>query len=56
MTIAAKDFVLADENGVLCIPRARIREVLELAERIAEQERKLEAQVINNAVTSWDEI
>jgi 4-hydroxy-4-methyl-2-oxoglutarate aldolase len=56
VTIASKDFVLADENGVLCIPRARIRDVLELAERIAEQETKLEAQVINNAVTSWDEI
>jgi 4-hydroxy-4-methyl-2-oxoglutarate aldolase len=56
VSIAPKDFVLADENGVLCIPRARIREVLELAERIAEQERRLEAQVINNAVTSWDEI
>lgn len=56
VTIAAKDFVLADDNGVLSIPRARIREVLDLAERIAEQELRLEAQVINNAVTSWDEI
>ena len=56
VTIATKDFVLADENGVLCVPRARIREVLELAERIAAQELKLEAQVINDAVTSWDEI
>jgi len=56
VSIAPKDFVLADENGVVCIPRARIREVLELAERIAEQELRLEAQVINDAVTSWDEI
>jgi regulator of RNase E activity RraA len=56
VSIAPKDFVLADENGVLCVPRARIREVLELAERIAEQELRLEAQVINDAVTSWDEI
>jgi 4-hydroxy-4-methyl-2-oxoglutarate aldolase len=56
VTIAAKDFVLADENGVLCIPRARIDAVLELAERIADQERRLEAQATNNAVTSWDEI
>ena len=56
VTIAAKDFVLADENGVICVPRGRIKDVLELAERIADQERRLEAQVINNAVTDWDEI
>jgi regulator of RNase E activity RraA len=56
VTIAAKDFVLADESGVVCIPRARIDEVLSLAARIDEQERRLEAQVINDAVTNWDEI
>jgi 4-hydroxy-4-methyl-2-oxoglutarate aldolase len=54
--IASKDFILADETGVICIPRARIGDVLELAERIDDQERKLEAQVINDAVTNWDEI
>ena len=56
VAIAAKDFVLADESGVVCIPRARIKDVLDLAERIAEQEATLEAQVVNNAVTSWDAI
>ena len=35
---------LADENGVLCVPRARIRDVLGLAERIEDQERKLECR------------
>ena len=54
--ISPKDFILADESGVVCIPRAQIQAVLELAARIADQELKLEAQVINNAVTSWDEI
>jgi regulator of RNase E activity RraA len=56
VTIVPKDFVLADENGVLCVPRARVRAVLDLAARIEDQECRLEAQVINNAVTSWDEI
>lgn len=56
VTIAPKDLVLADENGVLCIPRAQVHAVLELAERIADQELRLEAQVVNDAVSSWDEI
>ena len=56
VTIASRDFVLADADGVLVVPGARIEEVLALAGRIESQERALEAQVINNAVTSWDAI
>lgn len=56
VTIASKDLVLADENGVLCIPRAQVHAVLELAARIADQELRLEAQVVNDAVSSWDDI
>jgi regulator of RNase E activity RraA len=56
VTIAPRDYVLADESGVVVVPAARIDEVLALAERIAAQEAKLEAQAINDAVTSWDQV
>ena len=54
--IAPRDYILADESGVICIPQARIKEVLELAARISEQEARLEAQVIDNSLSSWDEV
>ena len=56
VTIAARDFIVADESGVLCIPQGRLDEVLALAARIADQERSLEAQVLNGALKSWDEV
>jgi regulator of RNase E activity RraA len=56
VTIAPRDYVLADESGVVVVPAARIDEVLALADRIAAQEAKLEAQAINDAVTSWDQV
>jgi 4-hydroxy-4-methyl-2-oxoglutarate aldolase len=54
--IAPRDFVVADESGVIVIPHARIDEVLELCRRIAEQEARLEAQVLNGTLSSWDEV
>jgi 4-hydroxy-4-methyl-2-oxoglutarate aldolase len=54
--IAPGDFIVADETGVIRVPRARIDDVLALAERIAEQEAGLEAQVINDALSSWDAV
>ena len=56
VTIAARDFIVADESGVLCIPQGRLEEVLRLAARIADQERALEAQVLNGSLESWDEV
>jgi regulator of RNase E activity RraA len=56
VTIAPRDYVIADESGVVVVPAARIDEVLALADRIAVQEAKLEAQAINDAVTSWDQV
>lgn len=56
VTIRPKDYVLADEDGVLCVPRSEIERVIALADRIEAQERALEAQVLNDAVTSWDAI
>jgi 4-hydroxy-4-methyl-2-oxoglutarate aldolase len=54
--IARGDYILADETGIVCVAQARIAEVLALAERIAAQEALLEAQVINNALESWDAV
>jgi regulator of RNase E activity RraA len=56
VTIAAGDFMVADESGVLCVPQGRLAEALVLAERIAQQERVLEAQVLNGSLKSWDEV
>lgn len=56
VTVAAGDWVLADESGAVCVPRARIEEVLELAVRIEEQEIALERQVRDDAVSSWDQV
>jgi regulator of RNase E activity RraA len=54
--IAPGDFVVADDTGVVCIPAARVEDVLALAERIAEQEAALEADAIHDAVSSWDAV
>jgi len=56
VTIAPRDFIVADESGVVCVPHARVEEVLALAARIGEQEAKLEAQVLNDALKSWDAV
>jgi regulator of RNase E activity RraA len=56
VTVAARDFMVADESGVLCVPQGRVGEVLELAARIADQERVLEAHVLNGSLESWDQV
>ena len=56
VTIAPRDYVVADESGVVCVPRARADEVLGLAARIADQEAALEAQVLNGSLASWDAV
>ncbi|MGI6854625.1 RraA family protein [Mesorhizobium sp. 1B3] len=54
--ISRDDFILADESGIVVIPYDRLREVVELSTRIFDQETKLEAQVIGNALASWDDV
>ncbi|MEO6929611.1 MAG: RraA family protein, partial [Casimicrobiaceae bacterium] len=54
--IAPRDFILADETGIVVVAHARIEEVLALATRIAAQEAVLEANVINNSLESWDAV
>ena len=56
VAIAPRDLILADESGVICVPQARVDEVLALADRIAGQEARLEAQVLNGAVAAWDDV
>jgi len=56
VTIHPGDFIAADGTGVLCIPHACVDRVLELAARIATQERALAAQILNGTLTSWDEV
>jgi regulator of RNase E activity RraA len=54
--VSPRDFVIADESGVVVVPRARVGDVLDLCERIATQEAALEAQILNDALTSWDDV
>jgi len=56
VTIEPRDFIVADESGVVCVPRARLDEVIPLCARIAEQEHALEAQVLNGSLESWDAV
>ena len=56
VTIASRDYVIADETGVVVVPAARIDEVLALAARIAAQELALEARVLNDSLQSWDDV
>lgn len=56
VTVAPRDYILADDSGIVVVPRARIGEVLALAERIAMQEERLEAQVLGDAVDCWDAV
>ena len=56
VTIAPRDFIIADESGVVCVPQGRFGEVIALCARIADQERVLEAQVLNGSLQSWDEV
>ena len=56
VTIAPRDFIVADESGVVCVPQGRFDEVIALCAHIADQERVLEAQVLNGSLESWDEV
>lgn len=56
VTIASRDFIVADESGVVCVPQGRFGEVIALCARIAVQERVLEAQVLNGSLESWDAV
>ena len=56
VTIAPRDLIVADESGVVCVPQGRFDEVIALCARIGDQERVLEAQVLNGSLESWDAV
>lgn len=56
VTIAAGDYLVADESGVVCVPQARAEETLELVAGIEAQEQLLEQQVRDDVVSSWDQV
>jgi len=56
VAIAPRDYVVADESGVVNVPHARIDDVLALSAKIAAQEALLEAQVRNGSLSSWDAV
>jgi 4-hydroxy-4-methyl-2-oxoglutarate aldolase len=56
VSIAPGDYVVADETGVVCVPRQQAERVLDLLIKIDAQERALEEQVTDDAVSSWDNV
>lgn len=54
--ICKNDIIVADQSGVVCVPKDKINEVLTLLEKISHQEYILEDQVLRNAVQNWDEM
>lgn len=56
ITISPRDYIVADESGVVCVPQSAAKEVLGLVQRVSEHEQLLAEQVIGDAVTSWDEV
>lgn len=56
VTIHPGDYIVADDSGVLCVPKDQVERVLELAATIEVQERTLAAQILNGTLTSWDAV
>ena len=54
--ICKNDIIVADQSGVVCVPKDKINEVLTLLEKISHQEYMLEDQVLRNAVQNWDDM
>lgn len=56
VTIKPRDYILADESGVVVVPQTEAKRVLELVKRVSEHEARLAQQVLGDTVTSWDEL
>ena len=56
VSISPGDYIVADESGVVCVPRQQAEQVLDLLIKIEAQERALEEQVTDDAVSSWDDV
>ena len=47
ISISPNDFVLADANGIACIPRARVREAIDLTLEVAKKEHKVKHEILS---------
>ncbi len=56
VTVAPRDYVVADASGVIVIPADRIDDVLAQCERIAQQEAVLASNILNDSLSSWDDV
>jgi regulator of RNase E activity RraA len=56
VTICRNDWIVADESGVVRIPGDDLDRIVDIATRIAEQERELVQMVESGNVTSWDQM
>ena len=54
--IEKNDVMVADQSGVVCVPKEMIQETLQLLEKISRQEDLLEDQVLKNEVQDWDDL
>ena len=48
--------MVADQSGVVCVPKEMIQETLQLLEKISRQEDLLEDQVLKNEVQDSDDL
>lgn len=56
VTVTRDDWIVADESGVVCVPGTALDKVLEVAGKIAEQERCLLELVKTDSLQSWDQV
>ena len=54
--IEKNDVMVADQSGVVCVPKEMVQETLQLLEKISRQEDLLEDQVLKNEVQDWDDL
>ncbi len=47
LLIGPKDFVLADANGIVCIPRTRIQETIRLASEVLRKENGIKDEILS---------
>lgn len=54
--ISPDDIIIADETGVVCVPKELAVEILTMLESISHQEKVLEDQVLRGEIQNWDEL
>jgi regulator of RNase E activity RraA len=54
--ISPGDMIIADESGVVCVPKEISEKILNMLQSISHQEAILEDQVLRGEVQNWDEL